>query len=159
MWGRIFEGVCKSFKRLKTCLGYFLNGCINFEFGASGLLSSQNSVCLEDISNLEINIWRLSLAHFCNWSMQFPRVSWMKDWTILALMYVETIQTTSIFINPHSERGNSKYLDNSGDFLCISYTSKTLLSKYIALMPPLLPLRLIAIMVVSLVFFLVQLLA
>ena len=83
----------------------------------------------------------------------------MKDWTILALMYVETIQTTSIFINPHGERENSKYLDNSSDFLCISYTSKTLLSKYIALMPPLLPLRLIAIMVVSLVFFLVQLLA
>lgn len=82
----------------------------------------------------------------------------MKDWTILGLMYVDTIQTASIFINLHSERENSKYLDNSSDFLCISYTSKTLLSKYIALMPPLLPLRLIAFMVISLVFFLVQLL-
>ena len=118
--------------RLNICLGSFLNGCINFEFDASGLLSSQNSVCWEDISSLGINIQRSSLAYLYNWSMQFPRVSWMKDWTSLALMYVETIQTTLIFINPHSERENSKYLDNSSDFLCISYTSKTLLSKYTA---------------------------
>ena len=62
-------------KRLNICLGYFLNGCINFEFGASGLLSSQNSVCWEDISNLGINIQKSSLAHLYNWSMQFPRVN------------------------------------------------------------------------------------
>ena len=117
--------------RLNICLGSFLNGCINFEFDASGLLSSQNSVCWEDISSLGINIQRSSLAYLYNWSMQFPRVSWMKDWTSLALMYVETIQTTLIFINPHSERENSKYLDNSSD-LCISYASKTILSKYTA---------------------------